>query len=152
MTMASDVSAAPAAAPRSGWAKLSDGIGTIAGLALRFALAIPFFLSGLTKWAGDTFADKIQSVIFLELAPSTPYLFENEYKLNVFGTTYDFPYPEISAYAAALAEVILPILLVLGLATRFAALVCWSWRVSSFSSSPKHGELSSCLGRQWRWR
>ena len=122
MTLASEASDVPAAAPRSGWAKVFDGIATIAGLALRFALAIPFFLSGLTKWAGETFFDKVQSMVALELAPSTQYLFENEFKLNVFGTAYDFPYPEISAYASAFAEIVFPILLVLGLATRFAAL------------------------------
>jgi putative oxidoreductase len=108
MTIASD---APAATTHGGWARLLDFLGTIASLALRFALAIPFFKSGLTKWSG-----------FLELSPSTPYLFANEYKLNIFGTAYDFPYPEISGYAAAVGEIVLPVLLMIGLATRFAAL------------------------------
>ena len=38
---------------------------------LRFALAIPFFRSGLTKWDG-----------FLQLSPGAVFLFENQYKLN----------------------------------------------------------------------
>lgn len=111
MTMASEALVAPAQTPSSGLAKLFDGIGTLAALGLRVALAIPFFKSGLTKWDG-----------FLELAGSTPFLFANVYKLTVFGTTYDFPYPEISAWLASFAEILLPAALVIGFATRLSAL------------------------------
>lgn len=113
MTSVSETSEAPtpAAAPGRGLATLFDAVGMIANLALRFALAVPFFRSGLTKWNG-----------FLELSPGAFYLFESEYKLNVFGAAYPFPYPHIMAYAAGVAEIVLPVLLVLGLATRFAAL------------------------------
>lgn len=76
---------------------------------LRIALAIPFFRSGLTKWDG------------MSLSSSATYLFENEFKLHVFGMAYDFPMPTIAAHASAMGEIVLPILLVLGLATRFAA-------------------------------
>jgi putative oxidoreductase len=96
---------------RGAAAKLFDVIGMIACLALRFALAIPFYRSGLTKWDG-----------FLELSASTPFLFQNQYKLNIFGTVYDFPYPYYAAHLAAVGEIVLPVLLVIGLATRFAAL------------------------------
>ncbi len=75
----------------------------------RIALAIPFFRSGLTKWDG------------LSLSSSATYLFENEFKLHVFGAAYDFPMPAVAAHASATGEIVLPILLVLGLATRFAA-------------------------------
>src|SRR5260370_19292243 len=78
---------------------------------LRLALAVPFFRSGLTKWDG-----------FLSLSPSAAYLFEEEFKLHFFGGTYDFPAPVLVAHLSGLAEITLPILLVLGLATRFAAL------------------------------
>ena len=44
----------------------------LASLALRFALAIPFWRSGLVRWDG-----------FLELKPATTYLYENEYALNL---------------------------------------------------------------------
>ena len=111
MTMVGERGAAPAITESRGFAaKLFGVIGTIASLALRFALGIPFFFSGLTKWDG-----------FLQLSPSTNFLFANQYKLNVFGTAYPFPYPDLMAYAAGLGEVILPVLLFVGLATRFAA-------------------------------
>jgi putative oxidoreductase len=111
MTMIGDTPAASASQATQGTtATLLDVVGTMAGLALRFALGIPFFRSGLTKWDG-----------FLQLSPSTNFLFESEYKLNFFGTAYPFPFPELSAYASALGEIILPVLLFVGLATRFAA-------------------------------
>lgn len=80
-------------------------------LGLRFALAIPFLKSGLTKWDG-----------FLTLSSGAKYLFEQEFKLHVFGREIPYPFPLTMATAAGIAELILPILLILGLATRFAAL------------------------------
>ena len=78
---------------------------------LRIALAVPFFRSGLTRWDG-----------FLSLSPSAAYLFEEEFKLHIFGQEYGFPAPDVIAHLVGIAEITLPILLVLGLATRFAAL------------------------------
>jgi putative oxidoreductase len=78
---------------------------------LRIALAVPFFKSGLTKWDG-----------FLSLSPAATFLFEDEFKLHIFGQAYDFPLPTAFAYLDSIAEIVLPILLVIGLATRFSAL------------------------------
>ncbi len=78
---------------------------------LRIALAVPFFWSGLTKWDG-----------FLALSPAAAYLFEDEFKLHLFGHVYDFPFPLFLAWLDGLAEIVLPVLLVVGLATRFSAL------------------------------
>ncbi|MEK9280841.1 MULTISPECIES: DoxX family protein [unclassified Bradyrhizobium] len=78
---------------------------------LRIALAVPFFKSGLTKWDG-----------FLSLSPAAEFLFEDEFKLHIFGQAYDFPLPTVVAYLDGIAEIVLPILLVVGLATRFSAL------------------------------
>jgi putative oxidoreductase len=78
---------------------------------LRIALAAPFFKSGLTKWEG-----------FLSLSPAATFLFEDEFRLHIFGQAYDFPLPTAFAYLDSIAEVVLPILLVIGLATRFSAL------------------------------
>lgn len=78
---------------------------------LRVALAVPFFRSGLTRWDG-----------LLSLSPSTVYLFEEEFKLNILGGIYDFPAPVVMAHVTGVAEITLPVLLVLGLATRVAAL------------------------------
>ncbi|RXG90404.1 DoxX family protein [Bradyrhizobium zhanjiangense] len=78
---------------------------------LRIALAVPFFKSGLTKWDG-----------FLSLSPAAEFLFEDEFKLHLFGQAYDFPFPTAVAYLDGIAEIVLPVLLVAGLATRFSAL------------------------------
>jgi putative oxidoreductase len=82
-----------------------------APLFLRVALALPFFKSGLTKWDG-----------FLSLSPAASFLFQEEFKLHILGQVYDLPAPDLLAFASGSAEIILPILLVLGLATRLSAL------------------------------
>ncbi|HTQ36988.1 MAG TPA: DoxX family protein [Steroidobacteraceae bacterium] len=79
-------------------------------LALRFALAVPFWRSGLTKWDG-----------FLQLSDSARALFTDEFRLHLFGREVPFPMPDVFAHLSGTAEVCLPVLLVLGLATRFAA-------------------------------
>lgn len=73
-------------------------------LAARLAVAAIFFLSGRTKVEG-----------WFTLKPSTIDLFRYEYMLPLVP-------PEIAAPMAAFAEHALPLLLVLGLFTRFAAL------------------------------
>lgn len=78
---------------------------------LRIALALPFLRSGLTRWDG-----------FPALSPATLYLFEEQFKLHVLGREYGFPAPDHLALLTASAEILLPILLLLGLGTRLAAL------------------------------
>ena len=73
-------------------------------LASRIAIAAIFFLSGRTKVEG-----------LLTLTPGAIELFRSEYKLPLVP-------PEIAAHAAAYAEHLFPLLLVLGLATRASAL------------------------------
>ncbi len=80
-------------------------------LALRFALAVPFFLSGLTKWDG-----------WFQLSNGALYLFTQEFQLHLFGNLYAYPVPKIMAALSGAGEIVLPILMVLGFATRFAAL------------------------------
>ena len=82
-----------------------------APLFLRVALALPFFKSGLTKWDG-----------FLSLSPAASFLFQEEFKLHILGQVYALPVPDVLAFASGLGEIIFPILLILGLATRFSAL------------------------------
>lgn len=91
--------------------RLGTAAALIAPVVLRVALAVPFFRSGLTKWNG-----------FLSLSPVAQYLFEMQFQLHLFGRTYPFPAPDIVAYIDAVAEILLPVLLILGLATRFSAL------------------------------
>lgn len=78
---------------------------------LRFGLAVPFWRSGVNKWDG-----------FLQLNDVAILLFSSEFKLHLPGGPYSFPAPGVVAFAAGSAEILLPILLVLGLATRLAAL------------------------------
>jgi len=79
-------------------------------LVTRVALAVPFWKSGLLKWAG-----------FLQLNDTAIYLFSDEFQLHLPGGPYPFPAPAVMAFLSGSAEIVLPILLVLGLATRFAA-------------------------------
>lgn len=73
-------------------------------LVARLGIAAVFFQSARTKVEG-----------WLTISDSTRYLFENDYKLP-------FVSPEIAAPLATYSEHLFPILLVLGLGTRFAAL------------------------------
>ena len=84
---------------------------SIVSLVLRVAIAVPFFKSGLTKWDG-----------FLQLSDTPPLLFAEEFKLHLFGQAYDYPAPLLMAWGSSLGEIILPVLLVVGLFTRFSAL------------------------------
>ena len=80
-------------------------------LVLRFALATPFWRSGILKWDG-----------FLRLNDTAVTLFTDEFMLHLPGGPYPFPAPAVMAFLSGCAEITFPILLVLGLATRFAAL------------------------------
>jgi putative oxidoreductase len=81
----------------------------LVSLVLRLGIAIPFWKSGLTKWDG-----------FGVLSETPLILFENEFMLHLFGQEYSFPFPTVMAYASSIGEIVLPILVVLGLFTRFA--------------------------------
>ena len=86
-------------------------VAPVALLALRVALAIPFFRSGLTKWEAP-----------FVLSSGAKYLFTEEFKLHFFWGTMPYPAPLLMAFLAGAAEIALPILLILGLATRVSAL------------------------------
>jgi putative oxidoreductase len=101
----------PIALLRTGLCGLAGAAMLFAPIVLRVALAVPFLMSGLTKWDG-----------FLQLAPAASYLFEEEFKLHIFGQLYDLPAPDLMAFLDGVAEIVLPILLILGLATRLSAL------------------------------
>lgn len=92
-----------------GWLVCAAGV--IAPPLARVALAVPFLRSGLTKWDG-----------FLTLSPTAQFLFENLFKLHLFGHTYSFPAPGVIAWIDSVAEILLPCLLIVGLATRLSAL------------------------------
>jgi putative oxidoreductase len=79
-------------------------------LVLRIALSVPFWKSGMLKWAG-----------FLRLNDTAIYLFTSEFKIHLPGGPYPYPAPAVMAFLSGCAEVTFPVLLVLGLGTRFAA-------------------------------
>jgi len=97
--------------PLSLWTKAQPALENLSQLALRVALAAPFYNSGRTKWDG-----------FLNLSDGADALFTDEFKLHLFGGEYPFPAPHVMAYGSGVMEILLPVLLVLGLGTRFAAL------------------------------
>lgn len=80
-------------------------------LVIRFALAVPFWRSGILKWDG-----------FLQLNDTAVDLFSQEFMLHLPGGPYPFPAPALMAFVSGCGEIIFPTLLVLGLATRFAGL------------------------------
>ncbi|GLQ51871.1 DoxX family protein [Dyella flava] len=77
---------------------------SLLALVCRVSIAAIFFLSGRTKVTG-----------FLTLKPGTYELFRTDYRLP-------FVRPEIAAHIAAYSEHFFPLLLILGLFTRGAAL------------------------------
>ena len=80
-------------------------------LVTRIALAVPFWRSGILKWDG-----------FLRLGDTAVTLFSDEFMLHLPGGPYHFPLPSVMAFLSACGEVSFPVLLILGLGTRFAAL------------------------------
>jgi putative oxidoreductase len=114
--MIADAARTTALAPLSAIARLTSAVfGLIPAwlplLVLRLALARPFFASGLTRWDG-----------WFTLSFGAKILFEQEYKLHIFGSEIPFPIPDVVATMASTAEIVLPILLTFGLLTRWAAL------------------------------
>ena len=100
-------------------------------LAARVFPAALFWQSGETKIAG------------WQLKPSTVALFQSEYQLPLID-------PAIAAYMVAVAEHVFPILLVVGLATRFAALALLFMTavIEIFvypAAWPTHGVWATCF-------
>jgi putative oxidoreductase len=100
-------------------------------LVLRIPVAAVFWRSGQTKVEG------------WHLSSSAIELFKDEYKLPVID-------PTIAAYLATFAEHFFPVLLVLGLATRFAALslLIMTLVIEIFvypDAWPTHGTWAACF-------
>ena len=80
-------------------------------LVMRVALAVPFWKSGILKWTG-----------FGRLSDTAVTLFTDEFMLHLPGGPYHYPVPAVMAFLSGTGEILFPVLLVLGLGTRFAAL------------------------------
>lgn len=116
--MTTPASTTPASPPawldrlaRQGLGRLAAIAGVVAPPVLRVALALPFLRSGLTRWDG-----------FPSISAGTLFQFEEMFKLHIFGGSYDLPMPDLLAHVVAIAEIVLPALLLLGFGTRIAAL------------------------------
>ena len=96
-------------------------------LIVRIWLARVFFLSGLTK---------------LQSWDSTLSLFENEYHVPLLP-------PELAAYMGTFTELFFPVLLVLGLGTRFAAGVLFVFNIIAVISYPDLGEVGLKDHQYW---
>jgi len=86
----------------------------LADFGLRLWVGIVFFKSGLAKF---------QSM------ESTIMLFENEYQVPLLS-------PEIAAYLGTFTELVFPVLLIVGLGGRFAALVLFLFNIVAVISYP----------------
>jgi putative oxidoreductase len=105
---------------------LTEGwVASFVNLALRLYVAEIFFKSGLTK---------IQSW------DTTLILFEYEYAVP-------FISPELAAYSGTAAELILPVLLVIGLGGRFAAWALFVFNIMAVVSYPDLNEI----GKVWHY-
>jgi putative oxidoreductase len=90
---------------------------SLIALVARFSIAAVFWKSGQTKIEGLAIdiVDGKFSLAWPRLADSAVDLFRDEYKVPLLP-------PELAATLAATAEHVLPVLLLIGLATRFSAL------------------------------
>jgi putative oxidoreductase len=111
----------------------------------RFSAAAVFWKSGQTKIEGL----KID-IVAGEFAIGAPRL--GDFTVDLFREEYALPVvsPELAAYAAAIAEHLLPVLLLIGLGTRFAALGLLAMTaVIQFlvypSAYPTHGTWAAVL-------
>ncbi len=85
-------------------AKISELLSPFALLALRLPVAVVFWRSGRTRVEGWN---------ILDITDSQAFIFEYEFGM---------PFPVLSAHVTAIAEHVLPVLLILGLFTRLGAL------------------------------
>ena len=115
------VSASPVAAPirwlLAGNRLLSRMPELLPALLARLSIAMVFWSSGQTKIQGlvlNPSSGEFQ-LGWPQFAPSTLYLFREEYALPLLPV-------ELAAWLATVAEHLFPLLLLLGLATRFSAL------------------------------
>ncbi|MFN7103325.1 MAG: DoxX family protein [Pseudorhizobium sp.] len=118
--------------------RLQDGVGLLEriphdliAIVARLSIAAVFWNSGQTKLDG------------WRVSESAVYLFEHEYALPLIS-------PVIAAHLATLAEHLLPVLLVIGLGSRLAALglLAMTLVIQIFvypGAWPTHGTWAACL-------
>lgn len=104
-----------------------DKLAPIVDLAVRIGVATVFFKSGLSKLASWS---------------STLSLFENEYAVPLLP-------PELAAYLGTGVELAFPVLLALGLGSRFAAFVLFIFNIIAVVSYPDLGAAGLKEHQTW---
>lgn len=61
-------------------------------------------------------------MVFCIVSDGTRFLFSDLFRLHLLGGVYPIPFPGFVATLTSIAEIVLPLLLIAGLGTRFAAL------------------------------
>ena len=114
---------------------INNGLGflaPIADLLVRFWVGWVFFRSGLTKTqtaSFNLFGSEFSYPISLSPTDSTIMLFKYEYEVPLLPA-------ELAAQLGTLAELILPVFLILGLAGRYAALALFVFNIVAVISYP----------------
>ena len=107
--------------------RLLEMLTPVLDLGIRVLVGLVFFQSGLTKLASWS---------------TTLALFESEYAVPLFS-------PTLAAYLGTAAELCLPVLLVLGLGTRAAALALFVFNIVAVISYPGLGEVGLKDHQYW---
>lgn len=107
--------------------RAAEFLAPLLDLGIRLLVAGVFFQSGLTKIASWS---------------STLALFENEYAVPLLP-------PEVAAYLGTGVELAMPVLLLFGLGTRFAALVLFVFNAIAVISYPDLGEVGLKDHQYW---
>lgn len=104
-----------------------EALSPVLDLAIRVFIALVFFKAGLTKIASWE---------------TTVALFENEYMVPLLP-------PALAAFMATCAELALPVMLVMGLGTRFAAAGLFILNIVAVISYPDIGEVGLKDHQMW---
>ncbi|HRD67944.1 MAG TPA: DoxX family protein [Candidatus Competibacter sp.] len=105
----------------------------VADLLARYWVAAAFFASGLTKTVTGSFmlfGHAFNYPLSVFPTDSTFTLFEYEYHVPLLS-------PTLAAYLGTLAELLLPVFLLLGLGTRYAALALFVFNILAVVSYPE---------------
>jgi len=113
--------------------KAADGLTPVADLFARYWVAAAFFSSGLTKTITGSFTlfgHTFHYPLSVFPAESTFTLFEYEYQVPLLP-------PALAAYLGTAAELLLPVFLLLGLGTRYAAFALFVFNIVAVVSYPE---------------
>lgn len=117
--------------------KIAERLTSVADLMARYWVASAFFASGLTKTLTGSFT------LFGHTFTYPVSVFPTESTFTLFQYEYQVPLlpPTLAAYMGTATELLLPVFLLLGLGTRYAALVLFVFNAIAVSSYPELNEV-----------